>query len=119
MTSIYLLGVSGLSVNFHYCSESIEDINLGGQDEANCCCKGEAEPECCNDKTIDIATVDVNHQTSKVMSLPGAIKKANALIYSHHNPTVAVLLKSHTQIQGRLPGIRLLPAFVRNTVMRI
>jgi len=75
LTLVYLLGIIGVQVNFHYCMGEVEDIALFTEAE-KCICGNESintlyesvSNNCCSDTSIDVQIND-DQNTSSNLSL--------------------------------------------------
>ena len=57
LTSLILASAAGMTVAFHYCGQSLQDINVLGK--AKSCCGGVEMPGgCCHDEKVEIKSDD-------------------------------------------------------------
>jgi len=52
LSIVYLVLVTGISLNFHYCGGKLKSIAIQSKAEACCCGGDEMESNCCNNKQL-------------------------------------------------------------------
>ena len=57
---LYVFTLSGVTLNFHFCGESLNCVSLFTPDDC-CACPTEEEPGCCNDEGIYLKATDDSH----------------------------------------------------------
>ena len=57
---LYVFTLSGVTLNFHFCGESLNCVSLFTPDDC-CACPAEEEPGCCNDEGIYLKATDDSH----------------------------------------------------------
>lgn len=66
---LYLVSVSGISLNLHYCGGKIKSISLTHTDESGCCPGKMKNTGCCKDKNAH-AKVEDSQASSSHLQLP-------------------------------------------------
>jgi hypothetical protein len=59
---LYVFTLSGVTLNFHYCGETLNCISLFTPDDC-CTCADNEEPGCCNDEGVYLKATDDSHTT--------------------------------------------------------
>lgn len=116
----YLLSVSGLSLNFHYCGGKIKKVSFFHTDEEGCC-KGEMKETagCCKEKTATVKTLETHEAPASIQVL--SFKNVTAEVQFVCVPSISALyfISQEIPLNHAPPDIVAPPPYLQNRVLLI
>jgi hypothetical protein len=117
---VYLVPTLGISLNLHYCGETLTAISLFNIGDKNCCCGEEEESDdCCKDKSVNCQVKEGQNTAVKITPLQvQVIPAVNACteIFRRRGDYALLIEFAYIREQRAVPDD---PVYILNRILRI